>query len=51
MSENGKAQARSKEELCEKLRDLMVKQHQVNEKIRETEKQIDRLQQNDNQPG
>lgn len=51
MSENEKAQVRSKEELCEKLRDLVVEKQQVKEQIRETEKQIALLQNDTNQAG
>ena len=51
MSESGKAQARSKDELCEKLRDLIVEKQQVKEQIREIEKQIGRLQNDTNQAG
>ena len=51
MSENGKAQVRSKDELCEKLRDLVVEKQQVKEQIRETEKQIALLQNDTNRAG
>ena len=44
MSRNNSSQTTSKDELCEKLRDLVVEKQQVKEQIRETEKQIDRLQ-------
>jgi len=51
MSENSSSQATSKNELCEKLRDLVVEEQQVKEQIRETEKQIKSLQKNANQAG
>ena len=51
MLENSNSQATSKRELCEKLRDLVVEKQQVKEQIRETEKQIDRLQNSTNQAG
>ena len=51
MSENGKARGRSKDELCEKLRDLIVEKQQVKEQIIELEKQIKNLQENANQAG
>jgi hypothetical protein len=46
MSRINGSQAASKNELCEKLRDLVSEKQQVQEQIRETEKQIDRLQNN-----
>jgi uncharacterized protein Yka (UPF0111/DUF47 family) len=51
MSENSGSQANSKNELSEKLKDLLVERQQVKEQIRETEKQIDRLQNNTSQSG
>ena len=51
MSRNNGSQATSKDELCEKLKDLVVEKQQVKEQIRETERQIDRLQNNANQTG
>jgi uncharacterized protein Yka (UPF0111/DUF47 family) len=51
MSQNNGSQANSTDELCEKLRDLVVQKQQVKEQIREVEKQIDRLQNNTNQAG
>ncbi|KAM3101542.1 hypothetical protein ACKFKF_07310 [Phormidesmis sp. 146-12] len=51
MSENTSSQAASKNELCEKLRDLVVEKQQIKGQIRETEKQIDRLQNNIDQAG
>ena len=51
MSRNNGSQATSKDELCEKLRDLVSEKQQVQEQIRETEKQIDRLQHNTNRAG
>ncbi|NJR48244.1 MAG: hypothetical protein HC780_00530 [Leptolyngbyaceae cyanobacterium CSU_1_3] len=49
MSENNSSQATSKDELCEKLRELVVEGQQLKEQIRETEKQIDLLPNNTNQ--
>jgi len=51
MPRNNGSQSISKNELCEKLRDLVVEKQQVKDQIRETEKQIDRLQSNNNQSG
>lgn len=51
MSKNNHSQETSKDELCEKLRDLVVEKHEVKAQIRETEKQIDRVQHSANQPG
>ena len=51
MLRNNGSRATSKNEFCEKLRDLVVEKQQVKEQIRETEKQIDRLQNNTNQAG
>ena len=48
MSKNTDSQANAKNELCTKLKDLVVEKQQVKEQIRETEKQIDRLQNNTN---
>jgi predicted nuclease with TOPRIM domain len=50
MSQNDASQATSKNELREKLKDLVVEKQQVKDQIRETEKQVDRLQNNTNQP-
>ena len=51
MSENGKAQARSKAELCEKLKDLIVEKQQVQEQIRETEHQSNQARRGTEQTG
>jgi len=51
MSRNNGSQSTSKNELCEKLRDLVIEKQQVKGQIREVEKQIDRLQNNANQSG
>jgi len=51
MSQNNGSQSTSKNELCEKLRDLVVEKQQVKDQIRETEKQIARTQNNNNQSG
>jgi len=51
MLRTNSSQATSKDELCEKLRDLVVEKQQVKEQIRETEKKIDRLQNSVNQSG
>jgi len=48
MSRNNGSQSTSKNELCEKLRDLVGEKQQVKDQIRETEKKIDRLQNNTN---
>ncbi|WP_446877481.1 hypothetical protein [Phormidesmis sp. 146-33] len=51
MPENSSSQANSKNELSEKLKNLLVERQQVKEQIRETEKQIDHLQNNTSQSG
>ena len=48
MSRNNGSKSTSKDELCEKLRDLVVEKQQIKEQIREVEKQIDRVQNNMN---
>jgi hypothetical protein len=40
MSKKNRSQATSKDELCEKLRDLVAEKRQVQEQIKETERQI-----------
>jgi hypothetical protein len=49
MSKNTAMQATAKDELCEKLRDLIAEKHEIKAQIRETEKQIVQLQHNTNQ--
>jgi uncharacterized protein Yka (UPF0111/DUF47 family) len=51
MSKNTTTQATAKDELCEKLRDLVAEKHEIKAQIRETEKQIDQLQHNTNKTG
>jgi len=51
MSQSNGSKSTSKDELCEKLRDLVVEKQQVKEQIREVEKQIDRAQDNMNKAG
>ena len=48
MSRDNGSKSTSKDELCEKLRDLVVEKQQIKEQIREVEKQIDRVQNNMN---
>jgi len=50
MSRDNGSKSTSKDELCEKLRDLVVEKQQIKEQIREVEKQIDRFYRNANQP-
>jgi len=50
MSRNNGSKSTSKDELCEKLRDLVVEKQQIKEQIREVEKQIDRLQNDTSNP-
>jgi hypothetical protein len=51
MSQNNGSRSDSKDELCEKLKDLVVEREQVKEQIREVEKQIDRLPNKTDQAG
>lgn len=49
MSQNNGSQSTSKTELYEKLRDLSMEKQKVKDQIRETEKQIARIQSNTSQ--
>jgi hypothetical protein len=51
MSKNNRSQTASKDELCEKLRDLVTEKRQVQEQIKETERQIGQTQYSAKQTG
>lgn len=51
MSQSNGSESTSKDELCEKLRDLVVEKQQVEGQIREVEKQIDHLPDKTKQSG